>query len=45
MQTRENAGREALRAELKARIKDAERAGNMQEALRLYTEFNRMERV
>lgn len=44
VQTLENAGRETLRAELKSRIKDAERAGNMEEALRLYAEFNRMAR-
>ena len=43
LESLEAADREALRANLKARIKEAERAGNMQEALRLYGELNRME--
>jgi len=44
LESLEAADREALRADLKARIKEAERAGNMQEALRLYAELNRMEK-
>lgn len=41
----EQAGRDARRAALKTRIKDAERAGMLEEALRLTEELGRMERA
>jgi hypothetical protein len=36
---------ETKRAELKARVKEAERAGNLAEALRLSEELNRVRRT
>ncbi len=39
------AGREANRAALKARIKEAERAGMLEEALRMMEELGRLERA
>jgi DNA primase len=41
----EKSGREARRAALKARIKEAERAGMLVEALRFVEELNRLERA
>ncbi|MBI4877028.1 MAG: DNA primase [Acidobacteria bacterium] len=39
----ESAGREALRAEVRTRLREAERAGDFAEALRLAGELNRMD--
>jgi hypothetical protein len=41
----EKAGREARRAALKTRIKEAERTGMLVEALRFVEELNRLERA
>ena len=41
----ESAGREAERSALKARIKEAERAGMLEEALRITEELSRLERA
>ena len=36
--------RDSLRDDLRRRIKEAERSGNMEEAIRLFTELSKLER-